>query len=88
MPLGTLGSSYARSKAAAETTSIAQAPDAGAPVVITYPGSVTGPAVGSVIGDRATRGIAANLKVGRLPTPDAARSIIDARDLGAIHATR
>ncbi|HMY98166.1 MAG TPA: NAD-dependent epimerase/dehydratase family protein [Piscinibacter sp.] len=84
MPLGTLGSGYARSKAAAETF-VRKLQDAGAPVVITYPGSVTGPAAGSVIGE-ATQGIAANLKVGRLPTPDAAWSIIDARDLGAIHA--
>ena len=57
----------------------------GAPVVITYPGSVTGPAAGPVLGE-ATHGLAANVKLGSLVSHDAAWSLIDARDLGLIHA--
>ena len=84
MPLGPLEGGYAKSKAAAETY-VRGLQDAGAPIVITYPGSVTGPAAGKVLGE-ASGGIAANLKSGSLPTQDAAWSLIDARDLGAIHA--
>lgn len=83
-PLGTLESGYARSKAAAEHY-VRSLQDKGAPVVITYPGSVTGPAAGTLLGE-ATQGIAENLKLGSLPSPDAAWSLIDARDLGAVHA--
>lgn len=83
MPLGTLTSGYARSKAAAEQY-VRSLQSKGAPVVITYPGSVTGPAAGNVMGE-ATSGIAANLKMGRLASHEASWSLIDARDLGAIH---
>lgn len=84
MPVGTLESAYARSKAAAETY-VRGLQERGAPVVITYPGSVVGPAAGSVLGEPAG-GIAANLKTGSIATHDAAWSLIDVRDLGAIHA--
>jgi len=84
MPPGTLDSGYARSKAAAERY-VRGLQAQGAPVVITYPGSVTGPAAGRVHGE-ATEGLAANVKLGSLPSPDAAWSIIDARDLGQLHA--
>lgn len=83
-PPGTLDSGYARSKAAAERY-VRGLQAEGAPVVITYPGSVTGPAAGKVHGE-ATEGLAANVKLGSLPSPDAAWSIIDARDLGQLHA--
>jgi nucleoside-diphosphate-sugar epimerase len=84
LPLGTLDSGYARSKAAAERY-VRGLQDKGAPVVITYPGSVTGPAAGGVISE-ATEGLAEHVKIGTLMSPDAAWSLIDARDLGAIHA--
>ncbi len=83
MPPGDLKSGYAQSKAAAERY-VRKLQDAGAPVVITYPGSVTGPAAGNVLGE-ATAGIAANVQLGAMATHDAAWSIIDARDLAAIH---
>ncbi len=84
MPLGTLQSGYARSKAAAEQV-VRALQDRGAPVVITYPGSVTGPAAGSVVSE-ATEGLAQLVALGSLPSPDASWSLIDARDLGALHA--
>jgi nucleoside-diphosphate-sugar epimerase len=84
MPLGTLDSGYARSKAAAERYVRAWQSE-GAPVVITYPGSVTGPAAGDILGE-ATQGIVSMFELGALPTRNAAWSLIDARDLGAIHA--
>lgn len=84
LPLGTLDSGYARSKAATERY-VRTWQREGAPVVITYPGSVTGPAAGPAVGE-ATNGIVAHLKLGRMLTHDAAWSLIDARDLGAIHA--
>lgn len=85
LPPGTLRSGYARSKAAAE----AQArkwQDEGAPVVIVYPGSVTGPAAGPMLGE-AAHGLAEHVKFGALVSADAAWSLIDARDLGRIHAS-
>ncbi len=84
LPLGTLDSGYARSKATAEAY-VRKWQSQGAPIVITYPGSVTGPAAGAVLGE-ATHGIAAQVKLGSLMSHDAAWSLIDARDLGAIHA--
>lgn len=84
MPLGTLDSGYARSKAAAERY-VRDLQDKGAPIVITYPGSVTGPAAGRVISE-ATEGLAQTVAMGSLPSPDAAWSLIDGRDLGAVHA--
>lgn len=84
MPIGTLDSGYARSKAVAERY-VRTWQAEGAPVVITYPGSVTGPAAGTALGE-ATSGIVATLQAGVMLTRDAAWSIIDARDLGAIHA--
>jgi len=84
MPPGTLMRGYARSKILCEEY-VRTLQGADAPVVITYPGSVTGPAAGSVLGE-ATHGIAATLGVGLVPTRNAALTIIDARDVGAIHA--
>jgi len=83
MPPGTFSRGYARSKVMAEHY-VRRLQDEGAPVVITYPGSVTGPAAGSVLGE-ATQGVAATVSLGLLPTREAALTIIDARDLGAIH---
>jgi nucleoside-diphosphate-sugar epimerase len=84
MPLGSLKSGYALSKAEAEKL-VRKLQSTGAPVVITYPGSVIGPAAGKVLGE-AAGGIAAHLRAGNIPTREAAWSVIDARDLGAIHA--
>lgn len=84
MPIGTLESAYAKSKAQAEAY-VRGLQDKGAPVVITYPGSVVGPAAGTVLGEPAG-GIAANLKMGSMATHEAAWSMIDVRDLAAIHA--
>jgi len=84
LPIGTLDSGYSRSKATAERYVRAWQRE-GAPVVITYPGSVTGPPAGSVVGE-ATRGMVDIARLGSLPTRGAAWSLIDARDLGAIHA--
>jgi nucleoside-diphosphate-sugar epimerase len=84
LPPGNLMRGYARSKVECENY-VRELQGKGAPVAITYPGSVTGPAAGSILGE-ATQGIAATLGVGLIPTRDAALTIIDARDVGAIHA--
>ncbi len=84
MPPGTLTRGYAGSKIICEQY-VRTLQSTGAPVVITYPGSVTGPAAWSILGE-ATLGVAATVRAGLLPTREAALSIIDARDLGAIHA--
>lgn len=84
LPLARTASPYGQSKAAAERF-VRGLQAAGAPVVITYPGSVIGPSAGDVAGEPAA-GVEAQIKLGRLPTHDAAWSLIDARDLGLIHA--
>jgi nucleoside-diphosphate-sugar epimerase len=84
MPPGTLTRGYARSKVIVENY-VRSLQAEGAPVVITYPGSVTGPAAGDVLGE-ATQGVAAILGLGMMPTREGAMTLIDARDLGALHA--
>ena len=82
-PAGTLTRGYAGSKVLCEQF-VRKLQREGAPVVITYPGGVTGPAAGRILGE-ATLGVAATVRSGLLPTREAALTIIDARDLGAIH---
>lgn len=84
LPPGTLTRGYAGAKVACERY-VRKLQDAGAPVVITYPGSVSGPAAGAVLGE-ATQGIAGILAIGLMPTRDGAMTLIDARDLGDLHA--
>ena len=74
---------YARSKADAERVARAMQAD-GAPVVITYPGAVWGP-------NDPTRGeqvqtVVNFLKSGVIPVTTGGMLVVDARDLGAVHA--
>ncbi len=57
----------------------------GAPVVITYPSMVLGPPVGSQFGEAAD-GIESVLKMRVIPGRSAAWTIVDVRDLAALHA--
>ena len=84
LPVADSTTAYGQSKAEAERY-VRSLQDKEAPVVITYPGSVIGPAAGSVRGEAAS-GIAMQVSAGSLPTHEAAWSVIDARDLGALHA--
>ena len=84
MPLSPLGRGYARSKVVAEEY-VRKLQAQGAPILITYPGSVTGPAAGANMGEGSQTVVEA-ARMGLVPTRDGAFVIIDARDLGAIHA--
>jgi len=75
---------YGRSKAEAETY-VRGLQDQGAPVVITYPSGVLGPPAGSAAGEMSDSFVT-HLRSGMIPIRDALVSIIDVRDLGAIHA--
>jgi nucleoside-diphosphate-sugar epimerase len=83
LPVADSTTPYGQSKAEAERY-VRSLQDQEKPVVITYPGSVVGPAAGSVRGE-ASSGIAMQVRAGSLPTREAAWSVIDARDLGALH---
>lgn len=75
---------YARSKAAAERVARELQAD-GAPIVITYPGSVWGPY--DPHRGEAGRIVTQFVKVGIAPCPPAGgMPVVDARDLGALHA--
>jgi nucleoside-diphosphate-sugar epimerase len=74
---------YAASKAGVELIARELAA-CGAPVHITYPAGVLGPAAGGSLGETST-GMARFAASGFLPTPGAALSVIDVRDLAAIH---
>ncbi|MDG3013032.1 NAD-dependent epimerase/dehydratase family protein [Speluncibacter jeojiensis] len=77
-------SAYGRTKSAADRVARAlQA--AGAPVVITYPSSVIGPALGDRRGVTAD-GWQAILKMGVAPTFEGGMQMIDVRDVAAVHA--
>ncbi len=74
---------YAASKAAAELVARSlQA--AGAPVHITYPAGVIGPAAGEALGET-SRGVASFVAGGVLPTRRAAISLVDVRDVAEVH---
>ena len=78
-PVATGGEPYSRSKSVAEEHARAlQA--SGAPVVIVYPGGVTGPAAGDSFGEVAD-GFVSMLKTGCLVTNAGGIDVIDVRDL-------
>jgi nucleoside-diphosphate-sugar epimerase len=84
LPPSDWGAGYARSKAAAEVIA-RRYQEQGAPVVCTYPGGVAGPAAGEVLGDIA--GVVANhLRAGFMPLRAGAWSVVDVRDVAAVHA--
>lgn len=77
-------SAYGRTKSAADR--IARGLQAGgAPVVITYPSSVVGPAAGTQRGITAM-GWATMLQLGTAPVFDGGMAMIDVRDVAAVHA--
>jgi len=75
-------SPYTRSKALAEELARARQAE-GKPVVIVYPGGVTGPSVGGLYGDVA-EGFVSMLKTGALVTGAGGIAVIDVRDLGQV----
>lgn len=77
------GTGYAASKAAAERVA-RELQAAGAPVHITYPAGVIGPAAGSALGET-SRGVANFVAGGVLPTRRAAISLVDVRDVAEVH---
>lgn len=75
---------YAGSKAAAEAVA-RELRAAGAPVHLTHPAGVLGPAAGEALGETSTS-MAAFVAGGVMPTRRAALSLIDVRDLAQVHA--
>lgn len=75
---------YGRSKAQLESYARGLQ-DAGAPVVITYPGMVLGPPAGNQFGE-AAEGVQAAVRLGGLIGRGAAWTVVDVRDLAALHA--
>ncbi|SNS89634.1 NAD-dependent epimerase/dehydratase family protein [Rhodococcoides kyotonense] len=75
---------YGRSKAQVDIYTRGMQ-DGGAPVVITYPGMVLGPPAGDRFGEAAD-GVEAALRMRVLPGRSAAWTVVDVRDLAAIHA--
>lgn len=84
LPPAKAQSAYGRSKAAAEEFA-RRMQSAGAPVTITYPGGVAGPPSGQAFGELGDA-IEFHFKLGTILAPRAAWSLIDVRDVGAIHA--
>jgi nucleoside-diphosphate-sugar epimerase len=83
LPVAPSESAYGKSKGLAER--FARALQAqGAPVVITYPGGVLGPAAGTALGEAHTA-VEYHL-TGFVPSRSAALQMLDVRDLAAIHA--
>lgn len=77
------GEGYAGAKAAAED--VARDLQArGAPVRITYPAGVIGPAAGEALGETSAA-MARFVAAGIMPTPAASLSLIDVRDLAELH---
>lgn len=74
---------YGRSKAVVEAYARGLQ-DAGAPVVITYPGMVLGPPAGEQFGE-AAEGVEAAVAMHGVPGRSAAWIVIDVRDLAALH---
>ena len=77
------GGGYARSKAAAEGIA-RELRAAGAPVLITYPSGVLGPAAGESLGETSVS-MARFVAAGVMPTPRGAISVVDVRDLAEVH---
>src|SRR5436305_3018101 len=74
---------YGRSKAQVEIYARGLQ-DAGAPVNLTYPGMVLGPPVGDQFGE-AAEGVEAAIKMRAVPGRSAAWTVVDVRDLAALH---
>ena len=81
-PMTSAANPYGRSKALAEELA-RERQAAGAPVVIVYPGGVTGPAAGDSYGELA-EGFVSMLKTGCLVTGEGGFGLIDVRDLAAV----
>lgn len=75
---------YGASKAAVDAYVRRLAED-GAPVDITYPTMVMGPAAGDQVGE-GTEGVAKAVRIRLVPGRDAAWNVCDVRDLGRVHA--
>jgi dihydroflavonol-4-reductase len=82
LPPTTWGQGYGLSKARAEEIA-RRLQDEGAPVSITYPASVAGPAAGALLGENADV-IATQVKSGLIPSAGS-WSVIDVRDLARVH---
>lgn len=74
---------YGRSKAAVDHYA-RELQDRDAPVVITYPGMVMGPPAGERFGEVA-EGVEAIVNIGLVPSTDGAWTVVDVRDLAALH---
>ena len=83
LPPAAVKSAYGRSKALAEEYVRRRQAD-GVPITITYPGGVTGPPAGTAFGEF-TDAVVLHLEKRALPT-SGTTSVIDVRDLGAVHA--
>jgi dihydroflavonol-4-reductase len=75
---------YGRSKVASDRVA-RRLQDDGAPVVITYPGGIIGPAAGSLVGE-SNVALVNFAKTGAVVMRDGGWSAIDVRDLAAVHA--
>ena len=84
LPVADSALAYGRSKASCETAARGYQ-EQGAPVVITYPSGILGPPAGRALGETAEQ-MSSFLAGGVMPTRHAAISIIDVRDLAALHA--
>lgn len=84
LPPANAQSAYGRSKAAAEEFARRMQSN-GAPVTITYPGGVAGPPAGQAFGELGDA-LEFQFKLGAIMAPRTAWSLIDVRDVGAIHA--
>jgi nucleoside-diphosphate-sugar epimerase len=84
LPVGGWNDGYGRSKADVERY-VRSLQERDAPIAITYPGMVIGPAAGGQMGESALA-TAFAIETGFLPGRKATWSIIDVRDLAELHA--
>lgn len=85
LPPGRPTHAYAKSKSEAEEHA-REHQGAGAPLVIVYPGGVTGPPAGTAMGEINESVIARHLRYGVMPGRDGAISFVDVRDVAAVLA--